>query len=806
MRIKTILLSVLLTGVMISALFGADNEKDTYHTGPAVFQFDLFMIDQLPGGTFYTSFLENYAPDTTLLIEENNGFSIIDNPRVYFEGDSFINFNWFYNGLNINSALNDGSPAVMLPLSSIGSYRLQGENPAFKDYGLNILSAIRPGNFSRVTVSGIYSDLGGYVGTWVIQPDHPALRADRLYNERRKIKDNFYLDYQYNKTSKASHLSFGLNYFDISRQFNDFNNFDDIFVEEGKLFLANGRYVKKLSDGMLDIFAVFNHLDRDHQQAELGTYPQENSERKRLSFLTGLSYQKNKLSLGLSLQVEKEELNPVVENFSKDLMDTDGDLLLPYGKTSEFRLGDFTGTTLNANLKYPIKTRLFNRPFTIATYGDIRFSQIKGNEKIHDYNALLFDQDPYMVVKWQGGNDYTNSNLQARAGMNLAAQLSDKISLLGHVLINYDKLGFDNSLNNLSFVTPGFDVGIHVKFSKRKNSHLLFSYGRLPYHIRENSNSFLEQQRPSGSIYHWNDSNGDGNFQAGEEAVLYGYTGGSYHYVDQDLSAPIKERLLLNFSTPISKYFTLNIKGIYKKIINNFRVRFDREYGFYETHDGHDLYFFDQPFGDYYLSNGGYEKDPFYAQFHFNFKGRRADRWFFSFSFMAHMGMGVTAFGNGPASNDIGILDESQANPNSWINGFGRNDGDRGFVSKCYLGYYLGKKLFLAVSLKYRDGNAFAFYNSLNQYEQQIIYYSTIKAEDEKGVKGGPREDYVADISVQLNYKFKLFNRDAVLRLSFFNLFDFGAELSEYVFSGGLRDAVELQIPRSMRLTFQWQF
>ena len=133
-------------------------------------------------------------------------------------------------------------------------------------------------------------------------------------------------------------------------------------------------------------------------------------------------------------------------------------------------------------------------------------------------------------------------------------------------------------------------------------------------------------------------------------------------------------------------------------------------------------------------------------------------------------------------------------------------DGDRGFVAKGYFGFYVFKKLFAAVSLKYRDGNPFAFFNTLSKYDQRVIYYQTIKAENEKGVKGGPREDYVADVSIKLNYNFKLFNREAVLSLSLFNIVAFGAELSEYVFSGGLRDAVELQIPRSIRLTLGWRF
>jgi hypothetical protein len=179
--------------------------------------------------------------------------------------------------------------------------------------------------------------------------------------------------------------------------------------------------------------------------------------------------------------------------------------------------------------------------------------------------------------------------------------------------------------------------------------------------------------------------------------------------------------------------------------------------------------------------------------------GKEAQKWYFSFSFMAHLGMGNTAFGNGPGANDFGILDESQANPNTWINGYGRVDGDRAFVGKLYFGFYLAKNLFLSASLKYRDGNPFAFIGSQYANDQWAFFLETIQAENRKGIKGGPREDFLSDVSVKLSYNFRLFDCDMTLFGSVFNLLDFGSELSEYVFSGGLRYSNELLIPRSAR-------
>ena len=183
--------------------FPALAAEDPSASGPEVFEFDRFLIDHFPGGYFYPFFFENYVSDATLLIheleetliEESNGFSWLDNPRVYFEGDSFVNFNWYYNGLNINSALDDGSPALRFPFSSIDSYRLQGESPRSPLYGLNFVSVNPRESYSRLLASTVFSDLGSYWLTFMIQPSHPITRAERLVNPRRKIKSNYFLDY-----------------------------------------------------------------------------------------------------------------------------------------------------------------------------------------------------------------------------------------------------------------------------------------------------------------------------------------------------------------------------------------------------------------------------------------------------------------------------------------------------------------------------------------------------------------------------------------------------------------------------------
>lgn len=773
---------------------------------PFLFSWDSFIMGHTPGGEFFTSFLENYAPSTTLLIEESNGFALLDHPRVYFEGDSYTRFNWIYNSMSINSVLNPGAPAVVLPFSAVNGYTVRGESPTSPDYGFDFVSQMPERSFSRLTISPVYSNLGGYWAKFMIQPEHPTERADRLYTERRKITHQYYLDYFLSKVKKESQFVLALSYFDMARQFNDFTAYNETYTDAGKLATLNARFRKESKNNIFDLYSVLNYRERDHQLAELGVLPQETTQNKRWAFLTGLNLTLQKLAINLSVAVEKEDITPNVANFSKDLVDNDGDVLLPYGSVANQRLGAFTGTAINLKLNYPLTLHLPAHPLEMNTYAEMRFNRFQGQEKIHDYNTIFFAQTPYQVVVWNQGENYHNTNLEVKAGFHFTAHLNAHFALLAKVWYQLQQLRFNEQNNNISVSAPGFDAGLQLVFARAKRGRLQLLYGISPYTYTGDSNFFLETQRPYGTIYYWNDANHDGRYQTGETRGIYGYTGGLYHHLSADIAMPSYQRVELYFTTPISKYFSIDVNGLYKKFKNNPRISFADDYGFYENHDGQNLYFFTKPISDYYLSNAGYEKEPFYAQFFFRVHGERAQHWFFSVSFMAHMGMGVTAFGNGPASNDIGILDESQANPNSMINGFGRIDGERGFVFKNVFGYYLAKKLFLAVSLKYRDGNPFAFFNTVSAHQQHVIYYQTIKAENEKGIKGGPREDYVADISMKLQYDFKLFKQPASIGLSVFNIFDFGAELSEYVYSGGARDAMELQIPRSLRLTLNWEF
>jgi len=777
------------------ALVGQEAEKDL-----DFFLISEFMLQRLPGGYFYQNFFENLAPDVTSLIEENNGFAQLDSPKVYFEGDSFTQFNWFFDGFSINSALTDGAPAFQLPLLAIGSMALRSESPRGREHGFHFNSRAPTAFRSRLMASIVFPDMGGYtdLGIWAIG-NHASLRADNLYSSRRQISGNEALDYSLETKSANSSLLLALSYYNLDRRFNDFNVRDAQFDENGTLLQLMSRWQRLYALGTLAFSLALNGTQRDRLFAEDGRYPQETYDSDKKTVFAGLGWQGRPFNLKLSWQLEWEQRTPNAVAAGKDLQDIDGQAFFPFEPWGKFQAHT---VALAVDQKYHFP--LLGKMAELTPYLDLKAVFSAANEPGGTSNALYFAGQPYQVIEWQGGGAYSHSKLLGTAGALLTVPVLEKVSFAARLFFQYQQFGFESGQNNGYFFQPGGEFGI--TWSAGKRTTLSLSYGNLPYELRAGFSDFLEDQRPGATIYYWHDNNGDSLFQDGEKGAVYGMIGGPSHSLSPDLRPPRRERILLQFVAPLWRNYSLHIKGLYKKIHQPLWVHFADSYGHYEEISGQDYYFFDRPFTDFELGNAAFAKDPFYAQLLLRVSGQKAGRWFFSFSFMAHIGMGTTAFGNGPTANDIGIISESQAFPNTWINGYGRVDGDRAFVGKIFFGFYLFKRFFASASIKYRDGDPFAFFSAFKENDQWIITYQTIKGENEHGLKGGPREDCIWDFNFKLSYEFTLFGKKGRLELAAFNLLDFGLELSENVFAAESRRlANELQLPRSLRLGLEFE-
>ena len=762
---------------------------------PTEFVLSGFRLETQPGGHYYSNFIENLAPDAVWLTEESNGFGLLDRPKVYFEGDSWTQFHWDYAGYPLDSSLDDGAPGVQLPFLAIGSMSLRSETPERHGHGFRFTPRSPGGTSARIMVSTAFPNLGGYtfLGKLALG-NHASLRADNLYATRRRLDGNAQLDFGFEKSSRASSLLLAAGYVSQERRFNDFNRRDTQFEEGSELLQVLGRWQRRYGRGELGLDLVANAGRRDSLFAENGRYPQETYEQERGSWLAGASWSGRPFAVRVSWLHERQELRPAVLDAGKDLVDIDGQGFFPFEKWGRFR-----SDSLAVLAERKISFSLLGREAVVEPCLDLRAVLHSASEQGGSWNTVSVAGRPYLVYLWQKGSAYRNRRQSATAGSLFRVDLSGRLAFSARLFLQYQGIGFQEAGNNVRFLQPGGEAGLTLRVGKQ--ARISLSYGNLPYEMGGGVADFLEVRRPGASVYRWSDDNQDGLFQPGETGDLFGRSGGSAHFAARDLAPSRRERLLLFASTRISRHFSLNVKGLLKRIQRQLWVRFAAPCGHVEEIDGREYFLLDAPFSAFELGNAGFAKDPFYSQFLVQLQGEKARRWYFSFSFLAHMGMGTTSFGNGPEANDVGVISESQAFPNSWINGFGRVDGDRAFVGKIFFGYYLARRLFLGGSVKYRDGNPFAFIDAFQRDGQWLITYQTIKAEDEKGKKGGPREDCIWDFNFKLGYDMALFGKKGRLELSVFNLLDFGSELSENAFSSDAeRLANELQLPRSLRL------
>jgi len=751
------------------------------------------IMDLLPGSRFYQTYLENVNPGATVLIEESNGFSMIDDPRIFYEGDPFNQFRWYLDGFRIDSALRPGTPAVSLPLGLRQGYRLSGTHAGRTDTGFHFLTPDPKKNIHGLSFSGVYSDLGSYIS------EEEATGYNQLpkpSSERRKIQSSYLADYvKSHQFKNGSALALGVSAFQMDRDFNDFNRKDSTFSEDSGQVDFLARFDTQLGHWDMSAFSGIKFNSRDNLFAELGRLPQETYERDDFSGFLGAELKRDDLLFRFSFQREDQEITPNVLNFEKDLRDIDGEGMYPFEKW-----GDFSSNTVVLDGEY----RTSYKPVNVTYFANIRNSTIYGDEGLHDYHPILVDGEPYQVLTWDKTRSYTNHNLNIRAGVTAEWQSTPRLRLFSKAYLSHTRLIFEDSSNDTDLLSPCVDFGI--EFRRTDKDTLSFHLGYLPADVNEETNFFLERQRPSGTYRFWNDLNGDGQFQEGEAGELFGRTGGNTHLVDDDLKQPGWLRAMILYDYRLSPKWTMNLKLLYKRMFNPLWVRHPENNGFYETVNGERLFFYNEPFDTFELTNKSVDDDPFYAEALLQVSAVVPKKWYFSASFMAHMGMGSTVFADGPSS-DIGLLDETMANPNSWVNSFGRVDGDRGFVAKLLYGFYLADKATCAFTVKYRDGSPFAFVNAVNRHGQWVFYNDTIKGEDDRGKKGGPRENSIIDLSARLNYFFKVFQMQAMLFVEAYNILDLGYELSENVLHPtGWRDPNELQIPRSARFGLNISF
>jgi len=176
----------------------------------------------------------------------------------------------------------------------------------------------------------------------------------------------------------------------------------------------------------------------------------------------------------------------------------------------------------------------------------------------------------------------------------------------------------------------------------------------------------------------------------------------------------------------------------------------------------------------------------------YTYTGRK---WFVLLSWQSYLMSGLSTLGNGPLHNNIGVLAESSANPNTYMalsesklthQGNCRLDQDKSFILRLQVTYNPTKYLSLGFNGKFKDGQPFSTFTAtpqtVNGHDQVAIVHSDAKGINMANSAFGKREDAFFNFELKATGRWWVRDIPMSLEILCYNIYDFGTALTEYTF------------------------
>jgi len=638
--------------------------------------------------------------------------------------------------------------------------------------------------------------------------------------ERKRIENN---GLAYFNTSIGKYPLSG--FFNIgSREHTGFNfdGIDEVFSEGYAQFMLNGE-LPAFAGRLFDTNSfMLGYNQRDHLNAECYFDRQETAEYNNFNFsFYGDKYLGKDHRYGTGINFSYKKIDHVNPGFSRNVIDQDGEGMEPWYPSAEvFEVSHSYQHTLplsflpNTNLHLESFNGLIRQNPLQETYSNPIFFQ-----EAEDQFTSLY------VANWES-EEFSAGILENKVGLAWEKKPTDKINLRAGVDLTFDGFLLEN--NSHTNFSAQIDLNADYQFTRVFSVAANLGRRRVPFHFDQVR--FLSDDYFSGEWFFWNDENQDREFQAGETGELFKTSGGRYHELSDEVKQPSINYLDVSLNFDLSKNWTILVTNQYRQFRNTWTVEYDEpisELGQFTTRAGDEVFFLDGgqpinykvvPFKTELMERAaerqlGYLfKNPFYAGSTLQVK-KEANRYFFSMTFVGYMVVGFGPIGNGVLHNSVGVLSETLANPNTYIDYLGRYDADRAFIIKGLFSRKITDALTLAVLVNWKDGQP------INLFEREIISQSgnnqfLIWNENIKGINPftgqfGSRESAYWNYDFRLHYKVTLGDNPLNLQATVYNAFDVATTLSNFSFSPeepGQRFVMDVQIPRGFMLSTELLF
>ena len=507
-------------------------------------------------------------------------------------------------------------------------------------------------------------------------------------------------------------------------------------------------------------------------------------------------------------------LNDVSHNnleFSRNVIDQDGESLEPWmpdGRTSELTWALNYSQTLLPWLS--VKADGYNS-LLIFNPDKETFSNDVYYQHTQQPSAIPLYRNQWTSHKFASGL------IENKIGLEAQRQLSDKLALAGEAALTVDGMLLDGKTK----ISPNIQAAVKLDYKPLEwlNMGLTLAHDRISYNIEDIR--FMSDDYLNGDVYF------------ADSDRLFTTTGGRYHQYAKRLWQP--------------GYFTVNIPvhlhfgkhefaflQTYMKFHHTWMAQFDDGTDANGFTDADGYYFLNPGRHDYivdYMPKGMMSSNPFVSTpFYVTQNSRytyRGETVLFSLSWQSMMGAGLSALGNGPASNNVGVLSESTANPNTFSTienpdgkypGVGRLDQDKAYVCRIYLAHNVNHLIQYGITGRWTDGQPFVYFNTATSTDSNGDTQMAIRPYCTRGINPtdgnfGCRESALFNIDLHARLTWRTAMQHVIsLNVLCYNIYDFGNVYNEMCFPEGSEGKgqrgsnMTLTIPRGVVATLKIEF
>ena len=745
-------------------------------------------------------YLDNLCPYTVYESETTGEWNLGDRKVFSISGNSFKNNKYLLNGMRIDSRT---MPGHMLLHTEMDRTRLEVD---YHNGELSFIEDTHP--FQQIRLTGNVGNLGGISpGTRQLINLFHSSAEERTLDSRPVTMRNHVIGagtmdatFRIGEYTQHAYVNYG------QRAITAFDHTGICGMQTSPYYTA--QLDGELPQGIRYFFVTQGRSDygsellyNTNEQATMRAY-------QAGLYSTAYPDTDKKLVVGLSYEMQSLKHNELA--FSRNLMDQDGEAFDPWYADGRLH-------SVNLSMQYDETVLPWLRVHAEG-YNSLLLFHPTTTTWTNAVYTRAFDAaipSPLYTMNWQSAS-FTSGLLENEALVIAEKEVVPGLKLYGHLGVSLDGIVLGKGR---SIITPNW----LAKFSLSYQPVWWFGFGVSVSHHRM-SYTWDEVRYLSADYL-----NGEARYA---DNSLLMTTGGAYHTPKKDLWMHQPSYAVLDlpivFTFGKSKRHEIALLNSLRKYYNQWFTEYTdgvdanmvQDNGHWFMREGEKQYTVTtQPLDLMSSRVGG--RTPYYMSntIRYTYTGRK---WYVNVSWQSYLMAGVSTLGNGPLHNNIGVLAESSANPNTYFVQEEADAGlsypancrlnqDKSFILRMQVTYNACKYFSIGFNGKFKDGQPFstfrtADYTTPSGHRQTAIYYMDAKGINMANNWFGKREDAFFNLELRATGRWWVKDIPMSLEVMCYNIYDFGTALSEYTFDASFakgRQTMSMCIPRGLLFTLR---